>query len=421
MEVNMKTLDEILKQKITESKEIDIKIEANTQLKKTLESDISDLNAKVKEVTSTLDAYNKNLLKIDEELTKNQDYSDAKTPVIVAIIDKEYLFSWEKFTGNDTGRLIEFLMRKFGIKWVKEAKITKFDDKTIKGTNDTHSLSIELNGGKTNADLMIDGDKKYEFIVKTENGELKIYGSEKKDIEDKIKKFDDDYDKLKKEIPKLEEKLKDANKDYETSNDNFKQAQNKYDSLKSIQKETKEKFESLKKLKDPIEKAYENDEASKMYLFMLEFNRIKDELKPLIRYTLKWDEIDKSETNKERLKEFLNRNFELPWVNEATITKDDSTNTIEVKKDTDVLTIKRNDDGTQATVENPEFIIKLDKGILNIFESELYEVLNKLDSAKNDLRSKEEAQKAAKNELETKQKEEKELIKNRLDILLKRI
>ena len=91
-------------------------------------------------------------------------------------LEKKYLFSWEKISGNDDGKLIEFLMQNFSIEWIKAAKINKNDDgKTISVTNDTNSLSLTLNNKKTKVNLEIDDGRTDEFIVKMEEGELKIY------------------------------------------------------------------------------------------------------------------------------------------------------------------------------------------------------------------------------------------------------
>jgi len=87
-----------------------------------------------------------------------------------------YLFSWEKVPGNDSGRLIKFLMQNFNLEWIKAAKINKNDDgKSIRITNDTNFLSLTLNNEKNNVNLEIDDGRTDKFIVKTENGELNIY------------------------------------------------------------------------------------------------------------------------------------------------------------------------------------------------------------------------------------------------------
>ena len=88
----------------------------------------------------------------------------------------KYLFSWEKVPGNDSVRLIQFLMQNFNLEWIKAAKINKNDDdKTIRITNDTNFLSLTLNNEKNNVNIEIDDGRTDKFILKTENGEQRIY------------------------------------------------------------------------------------------------------------------------------------------------------------------------------------------------------------------------------------------------------
>lgn len=88
----------------------------------------------------------------------------------------KYLFSWEKIPGNDNGRLIEYLMQKYCIEWVKAAKIKKYDDgKTIRVTSENNFLSLSLNEDKTIVYLEIDDGTTDKFFVRIENDELKIY------------------------------------------------------------------------------------------------------------------------------------------------------------------------------------------------------------------------------------------------------
>jgi len=87
-----------------------------------------------------------------------------------------YFFSWENVPGNDSKRLIEFLMQNFKIEWIKAAIIKKNDDgKTIRITNEPNFLSLTLNNEKNNVNLEINDVRTDEFIVKKENGELNIY------------------------------------------------------------------------------------------------------------------------------------------------------------------------------------------------------------------------------------------------------
>ncbi|MCK5306966.1 MAG: DNA gyrase subunit A, partial [Zetaproteobacteria bacterium] len=111
-----------------------------------------------------------NLLPLDDGETVS-----ASIPV-KTFDDLLHLFSWEKVPGDDSGILIEFLVQKFGIEWVKTAKIEMHDgDKTISVTNGDNSLSLKLNEKETKVNLEIDGVDAEEIITKKENDELNLY------------------------------------------------------------------------------------------------------------------------------------------------------------------------------------------------------------------------------------------------------
>ena len=87
-----------------------------------------------------------------------------------------YLFNWEEISGNEGGRLIDFLMKNYGIDWIKTAKITENDkDNTILVEDEENSLSLGLNNLETEAFIEIDDSRYDEFVVKTENGKRNIY------------------------------------------------------------------------------------------------------------------------------------------------------------------------------------------------------------------------------------------------------
>jgi len=91
------------------------------------------------------------------------------------VLDK-YLFSWDDISGNDNGRLKEFLKQDFSIDWVKTAKIEKIDNgKTIKVSTEKNNLSLKLNDEQTEVNLEIDDDRTDKFVVKVENSKLNIY------------------------------------------------------------------------------------------------------------------------------------------------------------------------------------------------------------------------------------------------------
>lgn len=92
------------------------------------------------------------------------------------VLSDSYLFSWDNIPGNDNLRLIEFLNRYFGIKWVDTAKIEKIDeDKTIKIFSESNFVLLKLDQGKTNVDLQMNDSKIDSYIAKIENNKLNVY------------------------------------------------------------------------------------------------------------------------------------------------------------------------------------------------------------------------------------------------------
>jgi hypothetical protein len=89
--------------------------------------------------------------------------------------EKLYLFNWDNVPGSE--RLIKILKDDFGIDWVKEAEITKSDDKkVIQISNDKHIARIVLDEDDEKARLTINNnDKNLELMVKRQNGKLNVY------------------------------------------------------------------------------------------------------------------------------------------------------------------------------------------------------------------------------------------------------
>lgn len=114
-----------------------------------------------------------------DEHDRVKAYSLCVTQLLGRAVDKIriwYLFSWKEIPGNDSLRLTDFLKSNYDLDWVKTAKIAKTNnDKTIMITDEKHSLSLNLNNENTELNLIIDKDKTYKFIAKTENGKLNIY------------------------------------------------------------------------------------------------------------------------------------------------------------------------------------------------------------------------------------------------------
>lgn len=75
------------------------------------------------------------------------------------------LFSWDDVPGSDSKKLLEFLEKDIGEKWVKDAEIKKSDDdKTIIVKKRGKSLTINFNEEKNILVIEIEGDKKRKVI-----------------------------------------------------------------------------------------------------------------------------------------------------------------------------------------------------------------------------------------------------------------
>jgi len=96
-----------------------------------------------------------------------------------------YLFNWENVPGKDNGKLIEYLEQKYGVDWVRTAKIEKIDNNEIRIATEKNFLSLKLSNENTKATLTINKVRTDEFIVKKENSELNIYT--KQDIRQRVK------------------------------------------------------------------------------------------------------------------------------------------------------------------------------------------------------------------------------------------
>ena len=96
-----------------------------------------------------------------------------------------YLFGWDNVPGKDNGKLIEFLEQKYGVDWVRTAKIEKIDNNEIKISTEKNFLSLKLNNEKTKVTLTINNIKTDELIVKIENSKINIYTDIEQEKQDK--------------------------------------------------------------------------------------------------------------------------------------------------------------------------------------------------------------------------------------------
>jgi len=87
-----------------------------------------------------------------------------------------YLFSWDNVPGNDSERLLIFLLDDLDIDWAGNAEIRKSDDgKIIYIFKDENSAEIMIDEENKKATLKIGDGKIIDLKVKKENGKLNIY------------------------------------------------------------------------------------------------------------------------------------------------------------------------------------------------------------------------------------------------------
>ncbi|MCK4733671.1 MAG: hypothetical protein KAT65_14550, partial [Methanophagales archaeon] len=85
------------------------------------------------------------------------------------------IFSWENVPGNDSERLLRYLMNDRDIGWAKSAEIHKSDDgRTICIFEDENSAKLMIDETEKKVTLKISDGRIYYLEVKKENGKLKI-------------------------------------------------------------------------------------------------------------------------------------------------------------------------------------------------------------------------------------------------------
>jgi len=91
------------------------------------------------------------------------------------VLQGNTVFRWDKIPGEDDGRLIEFLTKKFDIYWSQTARIEKTEDgKVIKVSTEKNSLSLKLNDRNFEVIMVINGNKSKKLIAKMDHDGLKI-------------------------------------------------------------------------------------------------------------------------------------------------------------------------------------------------------------------------------------------------------
>nr|QNO58268.1 hypothetical protein BFNMBJLP_00002 [Methanosarcinales archaeon ANME-1 ERB7] len=88
----------------------------------------------------------------------------------------KYLFNWDDVPGNDSDKLIRFLVDKLDLKWVENATITKSSDgMVITVSTDEKTAKLIMAENKEKVTVKVGDETIRILIVKTENDKLKVY------------------------------------------------------------------------------------------------------------------------------------------------------------------------------------------------------------------------------------------------------
>jgi len=95
---------------------------------------------------------------------------------VIHAIKSGYLGSWDNIPGNDSERLLTYLVKYHNIGWAEISEISKSDDgKTIRIFEGEHSIEITINANEREATLTIDDDEIHDLRVEKRNGMIHIY------------------------------------------------------------------------------------------------------------------------------------------------------------------------------------------------------------------------------------------------------
>lgn len=86
-----------------------------------------------------------------------------------------YVFSWDMIPGNDSRKLLKFLVQECHIEWAKDAKIEKINDKTINIYNKNRSFLIKFDENNNETIFEADDCEPVKFIAKLDEGKLSIF------------------------------------------------------------------------------------------------------------------------------------------------------------------------------------------------------------------------------------------------------
>jgi uncharacterized repeat protein (TIGR01451 family) len=98
-----------------------------------------------------------------------------------------YLFNWSRVPGNDSEKLIQFLVDVLDIKWAENATITKsVDEMSINITDDGNTVTITIDENKKIATVKVGDEIIYVLEVRIEDDTLNIYDCKLEKMEESV-------------------------------------------------------------------------------------------------------------------------------------------------------------------------------------------------------------------------------------------
>ena len=111
------------------------------------------------------------------ERIEDRGFTVSKNALFRREIDPECLFCWSRVPDDDAEqmRLLKFLIRDFELTWVKDARISKKDDKTLVIARGKRAVEFSLSPKRDRVTLNLEDGSSYEFPVKKQGTELFVH------------------------------------------------------------------------------------------------------------------------------------------------------------------------------------------------------------------------------------------------------
>jgi len=124
---------------------------------------------------------------VSKDVTSSEDYIGEFEIYWATREECRYLFNWSQVPGNDSEKLIRYLVDVLAIKWAENATITKSsDDKIIHISTDGRSAEIIMGANNETATVKVDAETIYVLEVRTEDGTLKVYDCRLKEMSESV-------------------------------------------------------------------------------------------------------------------------------------------------------------------------------------------------------------------------------------------